>query len=127
MRAVTRLVSGIAFVVLLSCVACSGRRELSELEFNGESHYVYHNGKVFSGEAWSSDGRTLCVICSNGVIESVVAYHDNGKKAIETHTLLGEGTFYDCSGNTIEPEVFIERYPALAEQIAAMSYELKGI
>lgn len=111
----------------LLCLSCSSRVELADLEFKKDTQYVYLNGKVFTGTAWSSDYKTICITCKNGVVYSLTAYHENGAKAIESTSLLGEGKCFDQAGHPMEMDDFINTYPELVEQIAAITYELKGI
>lgn len=119
----------VMLLILLAtlCFSCSSRTELSDLEFRRQTQYVYLDGKAFTGEAWSSDNKTIRLVCKNGIVQSLTAYHENGTKAIESTSLLGEGKCFDDVGNPIKIDDFMKSYPALVDQIAAMTYEIKGI
>lgn len=117
----------VAILTVLLCMACSSRTELSELKLEKTTQYVYLNGKAFTGTAWSSDGKTISVTCKNGIVQSVIAYHENGAKAIESSSLLGKGKCFDQAGNPVKIDDFIKAYPGLVEQIAAITYEIRGI
>lgn len=108
-------------------MACSQQARLSDLEFKPDTGYIYLDGNVFTGTAWSSDGKTISITCNNGVVVALTAYHANGAKAIVSKKILGKGTCYDETGKQITMDDIIKYYPQLIEQIAAMTYEIKGI
>lgn len=111
-------------VLLLSCTSST---DMSDLEVDKNTFYVYKNGKAFSGTAWSSDGKTINITCHNGVVDSIIAYHANGKTAVKSLSFRRSGTCYDNTGKPISMENFINRYPDLVEKIAALSFEIKGL
>lgn len=67
---------------ILVCMACSKQTRLSDLDFNPDTGYIYLDGSVFTGTAWSSDGKTISITCNNGVVVALAAYHADGSKAI---------------------------------------------
>ena len=114
-------------IMALAIISCSTKPELSDLEIKGKDKLVYLDGQTFNGTAWSSDGKTLSITCHNGIVDSMVVFHENGLKAIKNTSLYGEGTCYDVYGKPISFEEFIGCYPCLVERVAAFSYELKGL
>ena len=114
-------------ILVLTLISCTSTPSLSDLEIVGSSKLVYCEGKAFSGTAWSSDGKTMCITCHNGIVDSMVVYHANGRKAIKSITLYSKGECFDDSGKSISMEELIENYPKLIDQVAAASYELKGL
>lgn len=44
----------------------------------------YLNGNLFSGMAWSKDGRSFCRFFEDGIVKKEEIYHINGKCAIRT-------------------------------------------
>lgn len=113
--------------LILATTSCSTRPHLSDLEIKGECNHVYFKGKAFTGTALSSDGKTMSITCHNGIVDSIVVYHGNGRRAIRCTSLYGKGDFYDSFGTPICIEDFIRYYPGFVEQISAASYELKGL
>lgn len=114
-------------MIMFICMACSSRTELGDLEYRQSTGCMYLNGKAFTGEAWSSDGKTISITCNNGLVNMAVAYHVNGAKAIVTKSLFVECICYDETGCQITMDELIKYYPQLIEQIAAMTYEIKGL
>lgn len=110
---------------LLVMSSCTQQPRLSELKIQKATLRVTCKGEDFSGDAWSSDGKTLCLKCENGKIISLTAYHENGEKAIESKNLFEGGQCYDERGGHMTMDAFIKRYPVLMERIAAATYEFK--
>lgn len=108
-------------------MACTSATEMSDLEIDKATSHVYCDGRMFTGTAWSSDGKTISITCHNGIVDSIVAYHANGKKAVQSMSFRKKGVCYDVTGNPISMERFIECYPELVGQIAKFSFEIKEL
>lgn len=52
------------------------------LETRNSKNLVYKNGSVFSGTAWSKDGKSS-IKCSNGIISSLNGFYPSGEQAIK--------------------------------------------
>ena len=111
----------------LTFISCTSTPSFSDLEIVGTATLVCCEGKAFTGTAWSSDGKTMSITCHDGIMDSMMVYHANGRKAIKSMTLYGKGDCFDASGKAISMEELIENYPGLIDQVASASYELKGL
>ena len=109
----------------LALISCSSKTRLSDLEVI--ERQVYCEGKVFSGMAWSSDGKTMSITCHDGIVDSIMVYHANGRKAIMSTSLYGKGECFNDDGIPNSIEELIKYYPGLIEQVATLSYEIKGL
>ena len=102
---------------------------LTDLTFQEDDElkclFAYKNGKVFSGEAWSSDGETFKVEVEKGVVTKEIVYHPNGKAA---YIVTEKGRYsYNEQGSPISEEEFKENYPDLVKQVIAIAHEMKGL
>lgn len=114
-------------VLALALISCTSKPSLSDLEIIGDPKLVYSEGKIFSGTAWSSDGKTMSITCHDGIVDSIMVYHANGRKAIKSTSLYGKGECFNDYGMPISLEELIKYYPNLTEQVAEISYEVKGL
>lgn len=65
---------------------------LSELEYvstNG-TYLIYKDNALFSGEAWSSDGTALCIICQNGRLLELQGKNQNHTNALVINLRPGQ-------------------------------------
>lgn len=115
---------------ILSC-GNIGKTSFSDLDFRKDhgNEYAYNkDGSVFTGTAWSSDGKTVKIDVSNGVITTVTVYHSNGNIAGTAHPSTRDSdTFYDINGNAITKQQFEQQYPNLIAQLGALRYEVHYI
>lgn len=114
-------------LMALTFISCSSEPCFSDLEIVGEHKLVYCESKVFSGTAWSSDGKTMSITCHYGKVDSIMVYHANGCKAIKSTSLYGKGECFNNHGIPIGIEELMKYYPELIEQVATLSYEIKGL
>jgi hypothetical protein len=124
------LVIWVMFTCLISCDNL-GKTHFTDLDFrrDGRNEFAYKkDGTVFTGTAWSSDGKTVKIDVSNGVITTVTVYHSNGKIAGTTHPgTRGSDTFYNTNGNTLTEQQFMNQYPDVMAQLNALEYEVHYI
>jgi hypothetical protein len=118
------------FTCFISCDNL-GKTHFTDLDFRKDhgNEYAYKkDGTVFSGTAWSSDGKTVKIDVSNGVITTVTVYHSNGNIAGIAHPgTRGSDTFYDLNGNTITEQQFEQQYPNVVVQLGAFEHEVHYI
>ncbi len=70
----------LACMVLMLLPCCMKKTHLSDLE-NRDGIIVKNGEGVFTGKAWSSDDKTLCIECEMERIKSLSFFYDNGKMA----------------------------------------------
>lgn len=114
----------LAFLAVLCLLACSaGKTRVSEVEFTDSLAYV--DGNPYSGELWSDDTASYCLMAKDGNIVSLTMYHDNGQVALSmpsADSLL----CFDAKGESIPFDSFVARYEALADQVPQLARRLPG-
>ena len=116
MRLLKLLLACVAVLCLISCKADKTR--ISDVVFTDSLAYV--DGSPFSGELWSDDTTSYCLMAEEGRVVSLAMYHDNGQLALSmpsADSLL----YYDVNGESIPFDTFVVRYKALAEQVPLLS------
>ena len=118
-------------VAVTAIVSCNriGKTYFSELVFRRDhgNEYAYKkDGNVFSGTAWSSDGKTIKIDVNNGVITNATMYHSNGNIAATARSGASKSeTYYDINGNTITKQQFEKQYPEVMIQVGAFEHEVQ--
>lgn len=110
-------------------VACDavGKHYLKDLDFRRDhgNEYAYNkDGSVFTGTAWSSDGKTVKIEVNNGVINDVTLYHSNGDIAAQYTVGSRIENYYDTNGNQISEQQFKKEYPEVMVQLGAFEHEV---
>ena len=103
-------------MVLMLLPCCMKKTHLSDLE-NRDGIIVKTGEGVFTGKAWSSDDKTLCIECEMGRIKSLSFFYDNGKMAGKTTVKGFEDTddeYYDINGKPISEEEFEKTEESMA-------------
>lgn len=115
---------------MLSC-GNIGKTYFSDLDFRKDhgNEYAYNkDGSVFTGTAWSSDGKTIKIDVNNGVITNVTVYHSNGNIAGTAHPgNHGSDSYYDINGTGITKQQFKQQYPDVMVQVGAFEHEVHYI
>ena len=75
---------------------------------------IYVDGKLYSGELWYNDNRTMGMEVKNGQVETFTLYHMNGKVANIQYG-NGDGNNFDEFGNTLSETELDNRYPYLRQ------------
>lgn len=124
----------LSMLIMLTCfISCDnlGKTHFTDLDFRKDhgNEYAYKkDGTVFSGTAWSSDGKTVKIDVSNGVITKVTVYHSNGNVAGTSQPgTRGSDTFFDTNGNSITEQQFMQLYPNIMAQLGALEHEVHYI
>lgn len=117
-----------SLILLIACDAI-GKHYLKDLDFRRDhgNEYVYNkDGSVFTGTAWSSDGKTLKIEVSNGILNQATQYHSNGEIAATVQFTAGSKSrkYFDTNGNQISKEQSEELYPELEVQAGAFEHEV---
>lgn len=94
--------------------------KLSEALIDGDLVYDASE-KIFSGEIWSDDMKTFCMVVKNGVISDVKTFHENGQLAILNHTADGNDlhTYYDENGKEMTEDAFNAKYQSVWDRMEA--------
>ena len=90
------------------------KTHLSDLE-NREGIMVKKGEGVFTGKAWSSDDKTICLECETGRPTSLYIYYEDGKLAGKAY-FKGDnifdqdvdGVFFDKDGNPVDDDKFLD-------------------
>lgn len=118
------------FTCFISCDNM-GKTYFNDLDFRKDhgNEYAYKkDGTVYTGTAWSSDGKTVKIDVSNGVITTTTVYHSNGNIACTAHPGTRDSdVYYDLNGNTITRQQFKQQYPNVLAQLGAFEYEVHYI
>lgn len=112
--------------ILVACDAI-GKHYLKDLDFRRDhgNEYAYNkDGSVFTGTAWSSDGKTVKIEVNNGVINYVTLYHSNGDIAAQYTAGSRIEKYYDTNGNQISEQQFKKEYPEVMVQLGAFEHEV---
>lgn len=122
------------FIITTCCIlSCGniGKTNFSDLVFRKDhgNEYAYNkDGSVFTGTAWSSDGKTIKIDVNNGVITNATIYHSNGNVAVTTHpSNRGNDSYYDINGTAITKQQFMQQYPDVMVQVGAFEHEVNYI
>lgn len=96
--------------------------QLSRIKSNS-TVFVYKGDALFTGTAWSNDGRFVKIICENGVLIRVYIHHNNGKIAIDVKK--DKEIYYDEYGKEITRSAFREQYKVILDKSEVVQKELK--
>lgn len=110
----------IAILAVVFYSSCTNKARVSQLVFDESLTSAYINEEPFSGEAWSDDGKTICLSFEDGKIISARVFHENGNTALDGVSLIGESTVYDEEGHPMKLQDFIKNYPQLVYAIKRM-------
>lgn len=116
MHLLNRLLISMALLCLLGCKA--GKTYLSGVVFADSLAYV--DGHLYSGELWSDDTVSYCLMAEEGRIVSLTMFHDNGMVALKmpsTDSLI----CYDVTGTVIPFDSFVARYEAVADEVSQLT------
>lgn len=123
-----------SILLMFTCfISCDnlGKTYLTDLDFRKDhgNEYAYKkDGSVYTGTAWSSDGKTVKIEVSNGVITTATFYHSNGNIAgIAYPGSHGSDIYYDLNGNSITRQQFQQQYPNVIAQLGAFEHEVHYI
>lgn len=98
--------------------------QLSRIRSNS-TVFVYKGDALFTGTAWSNDGRFMKIICENGVLIKVYIYHNNGKIASIFDVKNDNEIYYDEYGKEITRSKFREQYKVILAKFEVVQKELK--
>ena len=110
-------------LIMLCCLASCKKENSSRTHFPNavfvtttmnELPTVYVDGKLFTGELWSNDDRTMCMEVKDGQVETFTLYHMNGKVANIQYG-NGNGNNFDEFGNTLSETELDNKYPYLRQ------------
>lgn len=108
-------------IALLLLASCSEKKvRITQLLFNETVTNAYLDGEKYTGEAWSDDGKTVCVAFDKGAITSVSVYHSNGTLAVSGKALSGSAQYFDDEGNKIAVEELMMNYPDIIQCLNKM-------
>jgi len=74
------------------------------------------DGKAFTGEVWSIDGKSYKMDFKDGAPAGSTTFHKNGKPAIVAAPEGGE-KYYDEDGKEMEVDKFMEKYEKYIDEI----------
>lgn len=99
----TRFQINYLFILCLVVTSCDGIKHnnstqsdpkifLSQLEYtnNNGIKLFYKDNVLFTGEAWSSDGKAFCIICQNGRLLEVQGKNQNQTNALVVNLRPGQ-------------------------------------
>ena len=116
----------IAIVAFLCLITTAGTKKIHAEDIGFHNDTVYYDGQPFTGEIWTSDNTTGCIVTEKGIMKSLTFYHSKDKRAI-VMTLNGRGMpksqCYDEYGNAIDIISFERRYTKLWIKIPRMGGE----
>ncbi len=110
-------------LIILCCLTSCKKENASRTHFPNavfvtttmsELPTVYVDGKLFTGELWSNDDRTMCMEVKDGQVETFTLYHMNGKVANIQYG-NGDGNNFDEFGNTLSETELDHKYPYLRQ------------
>ena len=108
----------------LSLMACTKKIHIKDIGFHSDT--VYYEGHPFTGEIWTSDDTTGCVVTEEGVMKSLTYYHSKDKHAVVmtlNDGIVSKSQCYDEQGDSIDIISFEERYKKLRIKIIRMGGE----
>ncbi len=98
--------------------------QLSETNFRNNT-FIYKGNALFTGTAWSNDGRFMKIICENGVIVKGYIYHNNGRIACVSDIKNDKMICYNENGKIITESEFKERYKNIIAKYKVVQREVK--
>lgn len=114
----------LAFVGVLCLFACkAGKTYVGEVEFTDSLAYV--DGHPYSGELWSDDTSSYCLMAEEGRVVSLTMYHDNGQVALSMPSSDSLACF-DVEGESIPFDTFVVRYKTLGDQVPLLVSRMTG-
>ena len=118
-----------ATLALITSCGLGKKTHISSLEFRNEQRYVYQNGEAFTGDAWSSDEKTVCMHAESGVVTGFTMYYENGTIAVKASTngVKDSVVCYDKKGNVITEDQIEKMYPSFYQRVKALSHEINEI
>lgn len=103
----------VAFLCLIA-TACTKKIHAEDIGFHNDT--VYYEGQPFTGEIWTSDNTTGCIVTEKGVMKSLTYYHSKDKHAVVmtlNDGIVSKSQCYDEQGDSIDIISFEERYKKL--------------
>lgn len=99
--------------------------QLSTITANN-SRFFYKGDALFTGTAWSNDGRFMKLICENGVAFKIYLHHNNGRIAYIID-IKNDKTiyYYDEDGKEITQNEFGEQYKVILDKMIVVQQEVK--
>lgn len=101
--------------------------QLSYIE-SGVHKFIYKGDALFSGTAWSNDGKTVKMIVRDGEIEEVYLYFNNNKLALKYVMENGNRKheyYYNKIGKSITKQEFKKEYSELRRKMDVVGKEIK--
>ena len=112
----------LAFVAVLCLIGCKSEKTyVSQVVFTDSLAYV--DGSLYSGELWSDDTTSYCIMAEEGRIVSLTMYHDNGQVALSMPSIDSLECF-DQKGASIPFDSFVARYEELADQVPLLIHRM---
>ena len=103
----------VAFLCLIA-TACTKKIHAEDIGFHSDT--VYYEGHPFTGEIWTSDDTTGCIVTEGGVMKSLTFYHSKDKHAVVmtlNDGIVSKSQCYDEQGDSIDIISFEVRYKKL--------------
>ena len=118
-----------AAIALITSCKLGKKTHISSLEFRNNQSFVYQNGEAFTGDAWSSDEKTVCMHAESGVVTGITMYYEDGKVAVKGSIdgVKKSIQSYDKNGNVITEKQMEKMYPDFYQKVKAMSHEINEI
>lgn len=119
-------------LALLSCAilfaGCGDRKKHftdPDMSFREGAEYAYKDGKVFTGDVWTSDDETLHAVYDKGRIIHAEFFY-KGKKVLKEFMSRDSTAYYNKNGETITRSEFDELYPDAKETFEAFNPEIEA-
>lgn len=103
----------VAFLCLIA-TACTKKIHAEDIGFHNDT--VYYEGQPFTGEIWTSDNTTGCIVTEKGIMKSLTFYHSKDKHAVVmtlNDGIVSKSQCYDEQGDSIDIISFEVRYQKL--------------
>ena len=103
----------VAFLCLIA-TACTKKIHAEDIVFHNDT--VYYEGQLFTGEIWTSDNTTGCIVTEKGIMKSLTFYHSKDKHAVVmtlNDGIVSKSQCYDEQGDSIDIISFGVRYKKL--------------
>lgn len=103
----------VAFLCLIT-TACTKKIHAEDIGFHNDT--VYYEGQPFTGEIWTSDNTTGCIVTEKGIMKSLTFYHSKDKHAVVmtlNDGIVSKSQCYDEQGDSIDIISFEVRYQKL--------------
>lgn len=118
-----------AAIALITSCKLGKKTHISSLEFRNNQRYVYQNGEAFTGDAWSSDEKSVCMHAESGVVTEMTMFYEDGKIAVKGSINGANESLkcYDKKGNVITEDQQKKMYPDFYQRMRALSHEINEI